>query len=172
MDDGGGGAVGCDDGTSSSNSKRRRRRREGVKRRKGSSSNSDQESRAPDSRKPRKNGNVEEVEFGSAPSPHQGVLRLSGPPTGQGAGGRAQNRDRRIPTDLRADSLSTVSTTPGRLIKKLMLPRVGGLGHVRPCPPLTARSSLYNRYSTDTAAPPAPAANDGGRRQNSEFCNY
>ncbi|GFN85197.1 hypothetical protein PoB_001170300 [Plakobranchus ocellatus] len=45
-------------------------------------------------------------------SPQQGDLRLSGPPSGQGAGGGAQTRDRRVPADLRADSLATVPPTP------------------------------------------------------------
>ncbi|GFO35571.1 hypothetical protein PoB_006207600 [Plakobranchus ocellatus] len=40
----------------------------------------------------------------------QGDLRLSGPPSGKGAGGGARARDRRVPTDLRADSLVTVAT--------------------------------------------------------------
>ncbi|GFN95229.1 hypothetical protein PoB_002173500 [Plakobranchus ocellatus] len=34
-------------------------------------------------------------------SPQQGDLRLSGPPSGQGAGGGARTRDRRVPADLR-----------------------------------------------------------------------
>ncbi|GFN78490.1 hypothetical protein PoB_000499600 [Plakobranchus ocellatus] len=42
----------------------------------------------------------------------QGDLRLSGPPSGQGACGGARTRDRRIPTDIRADSLATVPPTP------------------------------------------------------------
>ncbi|GFO18692.1 hypothetical protein PoB_004519700 [Plakobranchus ocellatus] len=41
-------------------------------------------------------------------SPQQGDLRLSDPPSGQGAGGGARTRDRRVPADLRADSLATV----------------------------------------------------------------
>ncbi|GFO22020.1 tripartite motif-containing protein 2-like [Plakobranchus ocellatus] len=41
-------------------------------------------------------------------SPQQGGLRLSGPPSGQRAGGGARNRDRRVPADLRSDSLATV----------------------------------------------------------------
>ncbi|GFN99020.1 hypothetical protein PoB_002552600 [Plakobranchus ocellatus] len=45
-------------------------------------------------------------------SPQQGDLRLSGPPSGQGASSGAQTRDRRVPTDLRADSLATVPSTP------------------------------------------------------------
>ncbi|GFO46349.1 hypothetical protein PoB_007285400 [Plakobranchus ocellatus] len=40
--------------------------------------------------------------------PQQGDLRLSGPLSDQGAGGRARTRDRRVPADLRADSLVTV----------------------------------------------------------------
>ncbi|GFO22263.1 hypothetical protein PoB_004876800 [Plakobranchus ocellatus] len=45
-------------------------------------------------------------------SPQQGDLRLSGPPSGQGAGGGARTRDRKVPADLRADSLATVPPTP------------------------------------------------------------
>ncbi|GFO05937.1 hypothetical protein PoB_003244200 [Plakobranchus ocellatus] len=45
-------------------------------------------------------------------SPQQGSIRLSGPPSGQGAGGGARTRDRRFPADLRADSLATVPSTP------------------------------------------------------------
>ncbi|GFO04824.1 hypothetical protein PoB_003132900 [Plakobranchus ocellatus] len=45
-------------------------------------------------------------------SPQQGDLRLSGPPSGQGAGGGARTRDRKVPSDLRADSLATVPPTP------------------------------------------------------------
>ncbi|GFN76900.1 hypothetical protein PoB_000340600 [Plakobranchus ocellatus] len=44
-------------------------------------------------------------------SPQQGDLRLSGPPSGQDAGGGARTRDRRVPADLRADSLATVPPT-------------------------------------------------------------
>ncbi|GFO03448.1 hypothetical protein PoB_002995300 [Plakobranchus ocellatus] len=40
-------------------------------------------------------------------SPQQGDLRLLGPPSGQGAGSGARTRDRRVPADLRADSLTT-----------------------------------------------------------------
>ncbi|GFO23846.1 hypothetical protein PoB_005035100 [Plakobranchus ocellatus] len=35
-------------------------------------------------------------------SPQQGDLRLSGPPSGQGASSGARTRDRRVPADLRA----------------------------------------------------------------------
>ncbi|GFN89900.1 hypothetical protein PoB_001640600 [Plakobranchus ocellatus] len=45
-------------------------------------------------------------------SPQQGDLRLSGPPSGQGAGGGARTGDRRVSADLRADSLATVPSTP------------------------------------------------------------
>ncbi|GFN86294.1 hypothetical protein PoB_001280000 [Plakobranchus ocellatus] len=44
--------------------------------------------------------------------PQQGDLRLSGPPSGQGAGSGARTRDKRVPADLRADSLATVPPTP------------------------------------------------------------
>ncbi|GFO44652.1 hypothetical protein PoB_007115700 [Plakobranchus ocellatus] len=45
-------------------------------------------------------------------SPQQCDLRLSSPPSCQGAGGGARTRDRRIPADIRADSLATVPPTP------------------------------------------------------------
>ncbi|GFN87126.1 hypothetical protein PoB_001363200 [Plakobranchus ocellatus] len=45
-------------------------------------------------------------------SPQQGDLRLSGPPSGQGAGSGARTRDRRLPADLRADSQATLLPTP------------------------------------------------------------
>ncbi|GFN84734.1 hypothetical protein PoB_001124000 [Plakobranchus ocellatus] len=44
--------------------------------------------------------------------PQQGDLRLSGPPSSQGAYGETRIRGRRIPEDLREDSLSTVPPTP------------------------------------------------------------
>ncbi|GFO21852.1 hypothetical protein PoB_004835700 [Plakobranchus ocellatus] len=42
----------------------------------------------------------------------QDDIMLSAPPSGQGAGGGARTRDRRIRADLRADSLATVPLTP------------------------------------------------------------
>ncbi|GFO06094.1 hypothetical protein PoB_003259900 [Plakobranchus ocellatus] len=45
-------------------------------------------------------------------SPQQGDVRLSGPPSGQGAGGGARTYDRRVPADLREDSLAPVPPTP------------------------------------------------------------
>ncbi|GFO00282.1 hypothetical protein PoB_002678700 [Plakobranchus ocellatus] len=47
-------------------------------------------------------------------SPQQGDLRFSGSPSGQGDGGEARIRDIRVPADLRADSLATVSKGDGR----------------------------------------------------------
>ncbi|GFO37624.1 hypothetical protein PoB_006412900 [Plakobranchus ocellatus] len=47
-------------------------------------------------------------------SPQQGDLRLSGPPPGQDADGKSRSCDRRIPVDLRADSLATIPPTPPR----------------------------------------------------------
>ncbi|GFO45447.1 hypothetical protein PoB_007195200 [Plakobranchus ocellatus] len=37
--------------------------------------------------------------------------KLSGPPSGQGAGGGARTCDRRVPVELRADLLATVQPT-------------------------------------------------------------
>ncbi|GFO33448.1 hypothetical protein PoB_005995300 [Plakobranchus ocellatus] len=46
-------------------------------------------------------------------SPQQGDFRLSGPPSGQGAGSGARIHDRKVSADLRADSLVT---EPPRLL--------------------------------------------------------
>ncbi|GFO21511.1 hypothetical protein PoB_004801600 [Plakobranchus ocellatus] len=46
--------------------------------------------------------------------PQQDDLRLSGPLTGQGASGEAQASDRRVPVDIRVDSLATVPLGPSR----------------------------------------------------------
>ncbi|GFO32818.1 hypothetical protein PoB_005932300 [Plakobranchus ocellatus] len=51
-------------------------------------------------------------DFGYCVGPQQGDLRLSGPPSGQSAGGETLTRNRRVPADLRADSLATVPPTP------------------------------------------------------------
>ncbi|GFO32434.1 hypothetical protein PoB_005893900 [Plakobranchus ocellatus] len=47
-------------------------------------------------------------------TPRQGDLRLLGPPSGQVAGGGARTRDKRMPAELRADSLATVPPTRSR----------------------------------------------------------
>ncbi|GFO49306.1 hypothetical protein PoB_007581100 [Plakobranchus ocellatus] len=58
-------------------------------------------------------GTTQSIAFAAA-SPQQGDLKLSGPPSDQGAGGGARTRDRRVPADLRADSQATVlPTSPG-----------------------------------------------------------
>ncbi|GFO16987.1 Williams-Beuren syndrome chromosomal region 27 protein [Plakobranchus ocellatus] len=44
--------------------------------------------------------------------PQQGDLRLSGPPSGQSASAGVRTRDRRVPSDLRADSLAAEPPTP------------------------------------------------------------
>ncbi|GFO26214.1 hypothetical protein PoB_005271900 [Plakobranchus ocellatus] len=51
-------------------------------------------------------------------NPQQDDLRLSGPPSGRGAGGGARTRDRRVPADLRADLLTTLLPTPHKEIEK------------------------------------------------------
>ncbi|GFN77747.1 hypothetical protein PoB_000425300 [Plakobranchus ocellatus] len=53
-----------------------------------------------------------EVWFLYKASPQQGDLRLSDPPSEQGAIGWAQVCERRIPADLRVDSLAIVPPTP------------------------------------------------------------
>ncbi|GFO47715.1 hypothetical protein PoB_007422000 [Plakobranchus ocellatus] len=45
-------------------------------------------------------------------NPQQDDPTLLGPPSGQSANGGARNSDRRIPADLRADSLTTEPLTP------------------------------------------------------------
>ncbi|GFO21516.1 hypothetical protein PoB_004802100 [Plakobranchus ocellatus] len=40
------------------------------------------------------------------------ILGFQAPSSGQGAGGEARTRDRRVPADLRADSLATEPPTP------------------------------------------------------------
>ncbi|GFN91085.1 hypothetical protein PoB_001759100 [Plakobranchus ocellatus] len=52
-------------------------------------------------------------------SPQQDDFRLSGPPSGQrqSAGSRARTRERRIPVEFRAESLSTVPPTPPKNVK-------------------------------------------------------
>ncbi|GFN96314.1 hypothetical protein PoB_002282000 [Plakobranchus ocellatus] len=49
---------------------------------------------------------------------HKADLRLSGPPSGQGAGDEARTPYRRVPVDLRADSLAIMPTTPPRRMKR------------------------------------------------------
>ncbi|GFO23498.1 hypothetical protein PoB_005000300 [Plakobranchus ocellatus] len=58
-----------------------------------------------------------------------GDLRLSGLLPGQGVSGRARTRNRRVPADLRVDSLSTVPPTPptvegGKGLLSLMFPKM------------------------------------------------
>ncbi|GFO27299.1 hypothetical protein PoB_005380400 [Plakobranchus ocellatus] len=65
-------------------------------------------------------------------SPQQGDLMLPGPPSGQGAGGRARTRDRKVPADLRADSQATVPPTPPRSTIKLFLLQITYRSLVKP----------------------------------------
>ncbi|GFO44414.1 hypothetical protein PoB_007091900 [Plakobranchus ocellatus] len=55
---------------------------------------------------------IRQVLFFCIASPQQNDIRLSSPPSGQGAGGGARTSDRRVPADLRADSLASVPPTP------------------------------------------------------------
>ncbi|GFN83427.1 hypothetical protein PoB_000993300 [Plakobranchus ocellatus] len=50
-----------------------------------------------------------------AASPQQDDLRLSGPPSGQGAGGATRIRNRGVRADIRAGSLSTEPPIPMRM---------------------------------------------------------
>ncbi|GFO15178.1 hypothetical protein PoB_004168300 [Plakobranchus ocellatus] len=54
-------------------------------------------------------------------TPKQGDLKLSGPPSGQGAGGGARTRDRKVFEDLKADSLAIVRPTPRTAKKKIAI---------------------------------------------------
>ncbi|GFO22391.1 hypothetical protein PoB_004889600 [Plakobranchus ocellatus] len=58
----------------------------------------------------------EEVNSKIEPSPQQGDLRLSGPPSGQDADGGARTPHRRVPSDLRANLLATVPPMPPFII--------------------------------------------------------
>ncbi|GFN96276.1 hypothetical protein PoB_002278200 [Plakobranchus ocellatus] len=74
-------------------------------------------------------------------SPHQGDLRLSGPPSGQDAVGGARTRDRRVLADLRVDSFSP---TP------LLFPRAAGS---KP-PPLPPPPRVLRLLSSNTLCTP------------------
>ncbi|GFO11209.1 hypothetical protein PoB_003771400 [Plakobranchus ocellatus] len=52
------------------------------------------------------------VAFDKSACPQHRDLRLKGPPSGQGASGGARTPNKRVSTDLRADSLSTALPTP------------------------------------------------------------
>ncbi|GFO39629.1 hypothetical protein PoB_006613400 [Plakobranchus ocellatus] len=54
-------------------------------------------------------------------SPQQGNLRLSGPPSDQGAGSGARTLDRMVPADLGADSLATMPPTPPHYRMKILI---------------------------------------------------
>ncbi|GFO29658.1 homeobox protein cut-like 1 [Plakobranchus ocellatus] len=47
------------------------------------------------------------------------ISGFSGPPSGKGAGSRARTRDRRVPADVRADSLGTMPPTPRIIMQAL-----------------------------------------------------
>ncbi|GFN98371.1 hypothetical protein PoB_002487700 [Plakobranchus ocellatus] len=85
----------------------------------------------------------------------QGDLRFSGPLLGQDADGGARIRHRRVPADLRADSLATVPPTPqtkigGSYLESLTLQEVQGLnvadGGVRCCRLIQFRRSLLKFF--------------------------
>ncbi|GFO41704.1 hypothetical protein PoB_006820900 [Plakobranchus ocellatus] len=58
------------------------------------------------------NPGVQSTRVYRSASPQKSDLRLYGPPSGLGASGGALTRDRKVPADLRVDSLSTVTPTP------------------------------------------------------------
>ncbi|GFN74051.1 dimethylaniline monooxygenase [n-oxide-forming] [Plakobranchus ocellatus] len=57
------------------------------------------------------------------------ISELSGPPSGQGAGGGVRTLDRRVPTDFRADSISTMPPTPPAISERFMLEFYGWFWH-------------------------------------------
>ncbi|GFN92448.1 hypothetical protein PoB_001895400 [Plakobranchus ocellatus] len=56
-------------------------------------------------------GEQEEEEVVVVKNPQQGDLRLSGPPSGQNDNDGTRTRNRRVPADIRADSLATEPPT-------------------------------------------------------------
>ncbi|GFO08818.1 hypothetical protein PoB_003532300 [Plakobranchus ocellatus] len=54
-------------------------------------------------------------------SPQPGDLRLSGPPSGQSADGGARIRDRKVPANLRTDSLALCHRRPHRIRQTTLL---------------------------------------------------
>ncbi|GFO45975.1 hypothetical protein PoB_007248000 [Plakobranchus ocellatus] len=60
------------------------------------------------------------------PSLQKGDRRLSSLTSGQGAGVGTRTSDKRVPADLKADSLATVPLTPIDFIKSLKIAIIGG----------------------------------------------
>ncbi|GFO14094.1 hypothetical protein PoB_004059900 [Plakobranchus ocellatus] len=92
--------------------------------------------------------------------PQHGDLRLSGPPSGQGASDGARTRNRRVPADLRADSLSTVPPTPPLASKPeitLWLLNAGGASpqqdDLRLCGPPSGQSAGSGTRAHDRTVP-------------------
>ncbi|GFN89186.1 Atrial natriuretic peptide receptor 1 isoform x2 [Plakobranchus ocellatus] len=94
-------------------------------------------------------------------NPQQCDIRRSGPPSGQGAGGGDRTRDRRVPADLRADSLSTVPPTPPRFSQTQLLLVLIHWTFSRPmlsfsflCPDLTGAPVHIDVHSPDLTGAP------------------
>ncbi|GFN95502.1 hypothetical protein PoB_002200800 [Plakobranchus ocellatus] len=79
---------------------------------------------------------------------YTGDLRLSGPPSGQGAGSGARTRDRGVPADLRADSQATVLPTPPKRPSIRPGRRWRGL-NPRQKDPCRSHGGLANHCATD-----------------------
>ncbi|GFO47522.1 hypothetical protein PoB_007402700 [Plakobranchus ocellatus] len=76
--------------------------------------------------------------------PHQGDLRLSGPLSGQSASGGAQTRNRRVPANLRADSLSIVPRhSPASVEREVNCHSMRHAEKKNPAPPLLMLLCLF-----------------------------
>ncbi|GFN97219.1 hypothetical protein PoB_002372500 [Plakobranchus ocellatus] len=110
----------------------------------------------------------------------RGDLRLSGPPPSKDASGGAQTRNRDVPEDLRADSLSTLPPTPpkreGKHIKvNRKLPRTNMLssfsrGFGSPVVSESALRSVATVLSRVRTSPPAPWSAGGPKSLRSSCC--
>ncbi|GFN98055.1 hypothetical protein PoB_002456100 [Plakobranchus ocellatus] len=66
-------------------------------------------------------------------SPQQGDLSFLGPPSDQGAGGGVRTRDRRVPSNIRADSLTTEPPRPQIIKERVFFLLVYSLSNTGGC---------------------------------------
>ncbi|GFO13455.1 hypothetical protein PoB_003996000 [Plakobranchus ocellatus] len=83
---------------------------------------------------------------GVSASPQKVYIRLSGPPSGQDASGGTRTRDRRIPEDIRADSLASSSSSNNNKDKEKKL-GVSSAPNVNQQTPQGASSFIYRRIT-------------------------